>query len=393
MKRFSYRAFDGEDRTEEGMIEAESRREAAEKLFTLGLHPISIGEETAKKKKGKHPFRKRRVLSSFCQEWAALLEAGISMTDSLSLLGAEEGKRGKEILLDVGKEIASGRRVSDSFASAGEFPPFYLAMVEVGELSGTLPDQLRTMAAYYRQEAAFMESLGKAAAYPLFVLSFSFMVLLLILTAVLPSFASLFHSLGVPLPALVRGALWVGEGLRRYGLFFLTGFLFLLLCFIRYKRTARGQAQWEAWLFRRASYRRLLLARFCLTLSSLLKSGKPLSESLEDTARVIGNRKARGEILEIGRAVRGGGRFDEALGNSAFSSDIVRRLIHVGMESGELPAFLHHAAVLLSEETKRKLYRVRSLLEPALLLLVGSMAAFLLFSVLMPVLSMMGKQF
>lgn len=393
MKRFSYRAFDGEDRTEEGIIEAETRREAAGKLFSLGLHPISVEEEAAKKKKGKHPFRKHRVLSTFCREWAALLEAGISMTDSLSLLETEEGKRGKEILSAVEKEIASGRRVSESFASTGEFTPFYLAMVEVGELSGTLPDQLRTMAAYYRQEADFLESLQKAAAYPLFVLSFSFLVLLLILTAVLPSFASLFHYLGVPLPGLVRGALWAGEGIRQYGLFFLAGFLFLLLCFLRYKRTARGQAQWEAWLFRRASYRRILLVRFCLTLSSLLKSGKPLSESLEDTARVIGNRKAGGEIQKIGRAVRGGGRFDEALGNSSFSTDAVRRLIHVGMESGELPAFLHHAAELLSEETKRKLNRFRSLLEPALLLLVGSMAAFLLFSVFMPVLSMMGKQF
>ncbi len=162
------------------------------------------------------PFQRRR-LADLAEEWESLLSAGIPVTETLDILGG--GRSGKEKILlgEIKATIEAGHSIAESFAGSRAFPPF-TALLQVGELSGTIPEQLRLAAACYRKEEEFIAGMKSALSYPVFVLFFSFLVFALILTVILPSFAALFDALDIPLPAVTRAVL-LGLFLQEKGLF------------------------------------------------------------------------------------------------------------------------------------------------------------------------------
>ena len=170
--------------------------------------------------------------------------------------------------------------------------------------------------------------------------------------------------------------------------------LFLLLALgglLLYGGTEKGKDARDRFLYRFTFYRRMLLIRFALSLSAFLESGKTLSESLADAGDVVGNPAARSALDRVRHALERGEAFPKALKVSGFSTPLMTELSRVGMESGELPKFLRKAAELMGEETEEKLRRFRAILEPALLLFVGALTAFVIFSVMLPVFEMAGK--
>ncbi len=164
-----------------------------------------------------------------------------------------------------------------------------------------------------------------------------------------------------------------------------------LLALLLFGRTGGGKEMGEQFLYRFAFYRRLLLIRFALTLAAFLESGKPLSDSLGDVRNVLGNPAAKSAVFRMQKSVERGEEFPIALSGSGFSTPLLAELARVGMQSGELPKFLKKAAELMGQETEEKLRRFRAILEPAMLLFVGAMTAFVIFSVMLPVFQMAGR--
>lgn len=269
------------------------------------------------------------------------------------------------------------------------FRLFFTALLQVGELSGTIPEQLRLAAACYRKEEEFIAGMKSALSYPVFVLFFSFLVFALILTVILPSFAALFDALDIPLPAVTRAALALGLFLQEKGFYFLVELLLGAVGGVVWLRSERGKRSTDAFLFRFPFIRRLYLIRVTLALSALLKSGKTLSDALADIADITDNGAVKEELLKIKKDIERGGDFAQSMERS-FGDTALARMIHVGMESGRLPLFLERSAHLMTEETKRKLTGFRKILEPSLLLFVGLVTAAIIFSVLLPVFSAVG---
>ncbi len=392
MNRFHYKAYDDDGAMTEGILSASDRRAAAREVRERGLHLMRLSVVKEKRSiLSKAPFQSRKALALLSSEWASLLDAGLLVTDSLALLAGHRQGKEKEILLTIEKRIGQGHGVGGSFAEVGVFPPFFISMIRVGEMTGTLPEELTAAARYYRKEDAYIKKLQSTLAYPLFVLLFAFTVLLVILLFILPSFEILFDTLGIPLPTGAAIGLAVGGFLRSYGavlaLLLLSGILGLLL----FGRTSGGKEMGERFLYRFAFYRRLLLIRFALTLAAFLESGKPLSDSLGDVRNVLGNPAAKSAVFLMQKAVERGAEFPMALSGSGFSTPLLAELARVGMQSGELPKFLKKAAELMGQETEEKLRRFRAILEPAMLLFVGAMTAFVIFSVMLPVFQMAGR--
>lgn len=392
MKQFHYKAYDESGSMTEGQVVAEDRRAAAMMVREQALSLVSLAEVKKKHRfLTKTPFQSRKSLGLLASEWASLLDAGILLTESLSLLARHREKKERDILLAVAGRIREGHGAGESFAEVGVFPPFFISMIEVGERTGTLSAELAAAARYYRKEAQYLRKIQSTLAYPLFVLLFAFAVLLVILLFILPSFQTLFETLGVPLPAGAAMGIAVGEFLREYGsglaLFFLGTLLLLLLG----GRTEAGKEIAGAILYRFSFYRRMLLIRFALTLAAFLESGKPLSDALKEMGTVLGNPAARDALARLGHSLNKGEKFSEALERSGFSTPLLVELSRVGMESGELPKFLKKSAELMGEETEEKLRRFRAILEPAMLLLVGGMTAFVIFSVMLPIFEVAGR--
>lgn len=391
MKQFHYKVYDEEGGIHEGSLAAKTKREAAEALFSEGLSVIRLSE----KKEPRHffhgrPFGSRRSLSLLASSWAALLSAGLTVTEALSLLAAKERPQERKILLTVRERIASGHSLSESVAG-GWCPSFFISLLEVGEMTGTLPSALTHIALYYEKEDLFRRRLSRALAYPLFVLAFALVLLLVILLFILPSFAMLFETLGITLPLAAQAGLALGLFLRQWGLLLGLGVSAVLIAGALHFRTRAGRRRKEAWLYRSAFYRRLLLIRFTLSLASFLESGKPLSEALAASTKVLGNHIAEEKVRGMERKLRQGENFASVWEASGFCFPLLFELCQVGLSSGELPRFLNQAARLMTAETEEKLRHFRQIAEPAMLLFVGGLTALVLFSVMLPVFRMAGS--
>lgn len=395
MKQFHYRAYDEEGQLIDGTLWTESRQEARRELYDRGLHLIRLVEEPTRRSlfHGKKPFRSRRQLILLCSSWASLLEAGLTVTDSLSLLQNQLGNLEKKCLQQITQQIATGHTVWESFMKSQSFPPFFISLLQVGEMTGTLPRELLRGAAYYEKEDAFLQKIKRTLVYPLFVLAFSLAVLVVILTFILPSFQLLFETLQIDLPLGAQWALAVGVFLKQWGAVLSVFFLCVLLLGLVWGQTKSGKDILSSWLYGFRFYRRLLLIRFCLTLSALLESGKTLAEALADTKQVVGNQKAGDDISYMKEQVQKGAPFSTVLQESGFSSSfpLLYQLCQVGMESGELPKFLSQAAYMMADEAEQKLNRFRAILEPTLLLFVGGITALIIFSVMLPVFQAAGR--
>lgn len=393
MKRFHYKAYDETGKLCEGEISGVSWQAIAREMYDREWRLVRLTEQ---KERGhfsfqKKPFSSRRQWALLASEWSTLLDAGLTVTESLHLLENQMAAKEKQVLQTVEKQISSGHQVWESFQMSQAFPPFFISLLQVGEMTGTLPRELMRLSAYYEKEEAFIGKIKSALSYPLFVLSFALVVLVVILTYILPSFQLLFQTLQIDLPIGTRWALEVGLFLKQWGWEIGICFLVSLLLSLLFLQTEQGK-QWLAEkLYGSRFYRRLLLIRFCLTLSALTESGKTLSEALGDAARVVGNPKAAWAITSMQEKVQKGEQFADALEQSGFSFPLVNQLCQVGMESGELPKFLSQAAYMMTGETEQKLRRFRSLLEPLLLLFVGGITALVLFSVMLPVFQAAGS--
>ena len=160
MKQFHYKAYDEEGGIHEGSLAARTKREAAAALFSEGLSVIRLFEEKeAHRFFPARPFASRRALSLLASSWAALLSAGLTVTESLSLLASKERPQERRLLLSARERIASGHSLSDSFAAGGWCPSFFISLLEVGEMTGTLPSALTHIALYYEKEDLFRRRL------------------------------------------------------------------------------------------------------------------------------------------------------------------------------------------------------------------------------------------
>lgn len=389
MKHYVYKALQPDGSLVSATIAAGSRQAAAERLHENGLRLVSLRERRM------HIFWRRpfshRALALFAREWSSLLSAGLPPTGSLSLLSACRSRHSQAILSSISHTIASGRSLSDAFSQSGAFPPFFLALLAVGEMSGTLPEELTRLGTYYEKEADFRQKLLATAAYPLCLFGFVMTLFILILTVILPSFSLLFQSLAIPMPPATAVALQIGQVLSSWGgfLLFCVALSVAALYFLFSGKT--GTLRRDRILFHLQFPRRLFLIRLCHTLAALLQSGRPLSEALCTAAPLLGNQDGALRLLQVQKDLSQGSAFPESLQRRGLSSPILHSMISAGMESGELPAFLSHAARLLTEEMERKLALFKTLLGPALIIMAGLMTAAVLFTIMIPLLTAIGK--
>lgn len=396
METYLYKVFNTEGAMEEGTIGASSGGDAANALRLRGFSIISLTKEASEKKERRSflkrkPFSRDETLSVLASEWSALLKAGLTITATLALLEEQAKKHEKPILSRARETVMEGRTLWETLDESGAFPRFFTALIQVGEMTGTLPEELDRIAEHYRKKAEFKRKAVSALAYPCFVLLFALTVLLTILTFILPTFETLFASLQITLPAGARIALAAGKFLQETGRFlFLLPLLSALGLGISLK-TEKGREKIDEILYRSRFCKRLLLIRFAATLSAFLESGRTLGDALEDCKDTIGNREAERALEAVKEEVTKGNDFAESLKKSGFSLPIFYQLTRIGMESGELPDFLMKAAGLMEREAERKASRFRAILEPAMLLLVGGMTAIVVFSVILPVFHMAAR--
>ena len=378
----------------EGVYVAESearlRHELEEKgLYVLSLQPKGSLAGLSFRLPTRSAIPSREFLI-FNQELATLLRAGMPLVQSLDLLKSRiQSPVFRSVLSDVHERVRSGTALSDAFAAhASLFPSVYTASLVAGERSGNLDAVLRRFVEYSKIVATLKSKTLSALIYPSVLISLALALVSFIVLKVVPAFSEFYASFNAQLPLITRIIVKVSE--------FLTGNFWLLLVVLvagaamlySWIKQAGQRARLDRWLLGVPMLgeiaRKFATSQMARTLSTLLGGGLPLVNALDIAARSVGNRFIAGELDIVGARVREGSSFAGALEARKVFPDVAVKMAEVGESTGALQDMLNTVADFYDEEISTSMERFVTLIEPALLVIMGMVIAGLLLALYMP---------
>jgi type IV pilus assembly protein PilC len=378
----------------EGVYVAENetrlRRDFEEKgLYVLGIRRtggLSLGS-LALPKRNRIPTREFLV---FNQELATLLKAGMPLVQSLDILRQRvPNPFFKGILDDVYERVRGGNSMSEAFEAHGSvFPGVYTASLLAGEKSGNLELVIRRYVAYVKVVAAVKRKTISALVYPLILLLLSCAVVAIIILRVVPEFGTFYTQFGAQLPLSTRFLVGVSHFAGTYfGLLSLTVFA-AIAGFISWLRRPGSRTLFDRWTLSVPMLGPIAMkfstSQAARTLATLLGGGIPLVNAIDVSARAIQNRYMAQELVTAAQKVREGRALGAALHESGVFPDVAIKMVEVGEQTGALQEMLNSLADFYDEEIETNLGRFVTMIEPALLVIMGMVIAGLLLALYMP---------
>ncbi len=395
MAQFQYRAADGDGKIIEGTIEAGEVAAAVARLQDRGLIALRVAQAGAPRtglasislptlsfKRGVGT----RDLLIFTHELSTLLAAGLPLDRSLSILAdLSERTEMKRVVADVLQSVQRGKSLAEALGAHPKvFAPLYVNMVKAGEIGGVLDAVLLRLTEYLESADELRNEVRSALIYPVILTLVAMASVTILLTYVLPKFATIFSQAGQALPFSTRFLLGLSDGMRSYWWAVILLGVAAAFGVTHWVRTPAGRLQWDGVKLRLPLLgelmRKLSVARFARTAGTLLRSGVPMLQALDIVKDVTGNVVIAQAIDEVKVGVRGGSGVAGPLGHTAAFPPLALQMIAVGEETGKLDEMLVQVADYFDKEVRQQVKRLTSLLEPALLLVGGLVVGFVVLS-------------
>ncbi|HEY2934449.1 MAG TPA: type II secretion system F family protein [Acidobacteriota bacterium] len=377
---------------------AQSKQTVAALLRSEQIMPISI------KEKGKElalpKFRakvKDRELAVFTKQFSVMIDAGLPLVQCLDIMASQQENRTfQNVLFQIRNDVESGSTLADAMGRHPKvFSKLFVNMIAAGEAGGILDVILQRMTIFIEKIMKLKRSLRSASIYPSIILTVAIGVVTIILLFVIPVFATLFEGLGadLPLPTLlvIRASNFLGQ-------FFIFIFIALVLAVLGlryYYKTESGRLFIDKFLLAVPIFgtvlKKIAVARFSRTLSTLLISGIPILEGLDITARTAGNKIIELALLRTRKTVEEGKTIVEPLRQAGIFPPMVIQMVGVGEQTGELDQMLTKVADYYDEEADRAIANFLTLLEPMLIVFLGVVVGGIVVSMYLPLFTMIAK--
>lgn len=331
-----------------------------------------------------------RELMSFCYQFAALLDAGIAVVTGLSMLEKQADNNSlKHGLRAVARRVEYGQSLSEALAREPKvFSPFFVGMVDAGETGGVLDVTMQRMGLHYEKKNDLEKNIKTATAYPKFIFFIILGVAAFLLAVVLPSFARTFATMGVEPPLPTRVLIAIGTVMGTHWQLMLAAAAAAYLVFrilLKTKICSYFVDHLRLCLpVFGLLHRKVMVSRFCRTLSTLLGSGVGLLTALELTKNVVDNQVFAKRITEMRGAIIRGESVASTLTAANYFPLFVTGMVNVGEQSGRLEEMLTRAADFYESEINYMVERLSSLLEPALVIFLSLMVGGIVLSVYLP---------
>ncbi len=401
MATYNYKVKTQTNEIREGTIDAPSQEVALDTLQAKNLVVFFL--EEAKRDIFKQDIfaafskPKSKDLVMFTRQLATLISADVSLVTGLKILQQQVEKPSfAKIIDEISTAIEGGSSLSGALSLHPElFSPFYISLVKSGEVSGKLDATLLYLADHLEGSAALNSKIRGALSYPIFVLFAMVVVSVIMVVYVLPNLLVILKEAGVKdLPLSTRALIWitdfVNNNLIILGLALVGG----IYAVLSYAKTTAGRLRWDRFKIEVPGFgrvvRNLYIARFAETLSTLVKSGVPILQGLEVTSDVMGNIIFKNIILEARENVRSGGTISETLSKFEEFPPLVTSMLSVGEKTGKTDFMLDNILKFYKTESDNDIQNISSLIEPALILVLGFGVAILVASILLPIYSMVG---
>jgi general secretion pathway protein F len=393
MEAFQYEALDADGRSVSGVLQADTARQARAQLRAQGLHPVRV-EPVRAREQARRPWARAisgAELSLLTRQMATLLASGLTMEQTLTaLIEAATEPLTREVLGGIKAEVSAGLSLAAAMAAYGQsFPEFYRALVHGGEESGALPTVLQHLADYLDSHQALKQKTGLALLYPLLVTVVAVLIVTGLLIYVVPQVAQVFRQSHQTLPLLTRALIGLSDFLRDALPYLLAAGVaggFGVRALLRRDGPRR---YWDVRMLRLPGLGPMVCAvntaRFAGTLAILLKGGVPLLGALQSGARAMSNVALRDAVEQAMVRVREGSGLARALESTRLFPPLLVHLVASGEASGKLDQMLERAAQLETQGLERRLAVFLTLLEPAMILLMGGIVLLIVLAILLPI--------
>jgi type IV pilus assembly protein PilC len=359
---------------------------------------------TAVKEKGKEIALPKfgggvppQSIAIFTRQFSVMIDAGLPLVQCLEILGSQQDhKVFKRTLIQIRQDVESGSNLADAMRKHPKvFSDLYTNMVAAGEAGGILDTILQRLATYIEKSVKLNGQVKSAMIYPVAVISIACIVVAVILWKVIPVFASLFASLGAELPLPTRVVIALSNFIASFWWLIamcVTAFIYAIR---KYHSTYKGKRVLDGLLLRTPVLgmllRKIAVARFCRTLSTLTSSGVPILDGLTITARTAGNSIVEDAIMATRKSVEEGKTISEPLGDTEVFPPMVVQMIAVGEQTGALDTMLSKIADFYEEEVDTAVAGLMKLLEPVLIAFLGVAIGGIVIAMYMPMFSLISQ--
>lgn len=397
MAEFLLRYADARGHIHEQVAEADSEREARERLMHQGYLVYSIRARDFGARMGNLGRRKKTVnlekFLIFNQQFVTLVRAGLPILKCLDLLADRlTDPKMSRYIKAVRDDIREGSVLSDAFARQGVFPPIYITSILAGEKSGSLVEVLDRFLTYQKLTLAVRKKLLVSLLYPAVLIVLVVCLVVFLVTYVVPNFAVLYSSMQATLPAPTRILIAVGTTARSYVLLGLVGVIVAALGSWLWSRRESSKAVLDRWKMKTPLFGEIWLkyqvAQFSRVLSTLLIGGIPLLQALDTSGRSSGTVLLKRALEKTATQVREGRSLSQSLSTTGIFPPLAVDMMEVGESTGALPTMLGSVAEFYDEDVANRTTAVLSLIEPAIMIFMGIFVAFVLVALYLPIFSL-----
>ena len=399
MPSFAYTGRTRTGQTIKGQWSAESQDAAVAALRREQILVTRI--DTVKSKGTKSPESVKSVpvknLAVFTRQFSVMIDAGLPLVQCLDILAKQEEDKGFASVIDETKlQVESGSSLADAMRRFPKvFDALFTNMIAAGEAGGILDTILNRLAVYIEKNVKLKSQVKSAMIYPIAVIVIAVVVVAAILWKVIPTFASLFAGLGADLPLPTRIVIWMSDKFVSFMPVVIVAGIIGFALFKRYYATHRGRRVVDRTLLRTPVIglilRKVAVARFCRTLSTLLSSGVPILEGLAITAKTAGNAIVEDAVMVTRDSIERGETVSAPLRQTGVFPVMVTQMINVGEATGAMDAMLSKIADFYEEEVDTAVAGLLTLLEPLMIAFLGVVVGGIVISMYLPIFDLIGK--
>ena len=398
MATFVYKVRDRTGKVFTGNMEGENRGVVASRLQEMDYFITSVSE---KKKNILFSNQttlfqniKLRDLTIFYRQFATMVNAGLTLVNSLDILTKQvENKALSNVIKIVKSDIEEGFTLANAMAKHPQvFSELYISMVRAGEVGGVLDEILKKIADLMEKEFAIKQKIKSAMAYPSFVIGAAALMAIFMLTFILPQFVGVFAQFGGELPALTQFFVTLTYLFNKYWYIFFMVIGGLIFAFLAYTKTTNGKLNFDKFKLNAPIFgeinRKGAIARFTRIFGTLIKSGVPILEALSVSSNAIGNLVISKAVLGAKTKIKEGQSISGPLAASGVFPPMVTQMIMVGEESGELEEMLVNVAKFYDQEVDRTVEKLTAIIEPLMMVFIGLTIGTMIIAMYLPIFNM-----
>ena len=392
MPRYKYRVMNSEGKKVEGYYEADSKNDVMDHITINGYYPLLIEEVVESKNINFTLSQKVKVkdIAIFCRQFYTMLDAGVPILICLDILSKQiVNIKLRKTIKSIKEDVEIGESLSEAMKKyPSVFPKFLISLVASGEASGNLDIIMLRLSNYYEKENKIMNKVKSAMIYPIILSFVALVAVIFILTYVMPTFTELFEGNGTEIPVSTKLLMSLSNGIKEnwISIIFLIFIIFISLKI--YLKTDNGEYILSKLKLKIPVIKNLnqmiIVTRFTRTLSILTASGVSLINSLEIVSSVSGNKIAEKELITVKDRVMRGDSLYISMNDSKIFPAMLYSMIKIGEETGKLDDILNKTADFYDEELDNTIQTAVSMLEPALIVVMGIIIGFIVISIMLP---------